>query len=71
MNFPLFFNISTFVSSCNFMLSWVEHEKSFITAGSGHPFDGLSFFIVALLGTINYFFFSIHQFEVILECFSP
>ena len=27
--------ILVFMSSCNFVLSWVEHEKSFITSGPG------------------------------------
>ena len=31
----LFVGIVDFVSSWNFMLSWVEHEKSFITLGPG------------------------------------
>ena len=29
----LFVSIQVFMSSWNFMLSWVEHEKSFITSG--------------------------------------
>ena len=29
--------IFIFISSENFMLSWVEHEKSFITLGPGQP----------------------------------
>ena len=29
---------SRFISRTNFMLSWVEHEKSFMTSGPGHFF---------------------------------
>ena len=31
--------ILTFMSMINFMLSWVEHEKSFITSGTGFLID--------------------------------
>ena len=34
---PTIFGILTFMSRINFMLSWVEHEKSFITMRSGIP----------------------------------
>ena len=30
---PIIVGISTFMSRKNFMLSWVEHEKYFITSG--------------------------------------
>ena len=30
---PLFVSILVFMSSWNSMISWVEHEKSFITSG--------------------------------------
>ena len=33
LNFPISLAISVFMSSLNFMLSRVEHEKSFITSG--------------------------------------
>ena len=33
--FPLILAIMILMSSCNFMLSGVEHEKCFITLGSG------------------------------------
>ena len=33
---PLILAISVFMSSLNFMLSLVEHEKSFITLGPGY-----------------------------------
>ena len=32
---PTIVGISTFMSRINFMLSWVEYEKSFITSGPG------------------------------------
>ena len=32
---PTIVGILTFMSMINFMLSWVEHEKSFITSGPG------------------------------------
>ena len=32
----LFVGILVFMSGWNFVLSWVEHEKSFITSGPGH-----------------------------------
>ena len=32
---PTIFGILTFISRKNFMLNWVEHEKSFITSGPG------------------------------------
>ena len=35
MKMPTFVGIFTFLSRENFMLSWVEHEKSFITSGPG------------------------------------
>ena len=33
MKMPTFVGIFIFISKENFMLSWVEHEKSFITSG--------------------------------------
>ena len=33
---PTIVGILTFISIINFMLSWVEHEKSFITSGPDH-----------------------------------
>ena len=33
---PTIVGILTFMSRKNFMLSWVEHEKCFITSGPGH-----------------------------------
>ena len=35
LKFPLILTISVFMSRLNFMLSRVEHEKSFITSGPG------------------------------------
>ena len=35
LKFPMILAISEFMSSFNFMLSGVEHEKSFITLGPG------------------------------------
>ena len=35
LKFPLILAISVFMRSYNFMLSWVENEKSFITSGPG------------------------------------
>ena len=35
---PTIVGILTFMSKQNFMLSWVEHEKSFITSGPGLVF---------------------------------
>ena len=34
-NFQNFVTILRFINKTNFMLSWVEHEKSFITSGPG------------------------------------
>ena len=39
------------MSSCNFMLSWVEHEKSFITSGP----DIMRAFKAAYSVTMNIF----------------
>ena len=36
-----YFGIFIFISRENFMLSWVEHEKSFLTTGSGTIFPVL------------------------------
>ena len=36
---PAIVGILTFMSRINFVLSWVEHEKSFITSGPWHPFS--------------------------------
>ena len=33
----LFVGIKTFMSRINFVLSWFEHEKSFIPSGPGSP----------------------------------
>ena len=35
---PTIVGILTFMSRINFVLSWVEHEKSFITMGPCHYF---------------------------------
>ena len=40
MKFPLILANSVFMSSLNFMLSRVEHEKYFITSGSPDLFVG-------------------------------
>ena len=35
LKLPLTLAISVFMSNLNFMLSYVEHEKTFINSGSG------------------------------------
>ena len=35
LKFPMILAISVFMSISNFMLSWVEHEKTFITSEPG------------------------------------
>ena len=42
---PTIFGILTFMSRKNFMLSKVEHEKSFITSGPGLPYSFLIFLV--------------------------
>ena len=36
MKMPTIDGIFIWISKANFMLSWVEHVKCFITSGSGH-----------------------------------
>ena len=45
----LFVGILVFMSSWNFMLSWVEHEKSFITFGPG--FDWYVYWSITVMHT--------------------
>ena len=51
---PTIVGILTYMSEENFMLIWVEHEKSFITSGPGeHKFKSQSNNIISVSGIIR------------------
>ena len=56
---PTIVGILTFISMINFMLSWVEHEKSFITSGPGFVFQVCMLGDLTLLLLPAIFFFQI------------
>ena len=50
MKMPTIVGIFIFISNENFLLSWVEHEKCFMTFGPGHCLFAL--FVIPLVGHV-------------------
>ena len=74
LKFPFTLAISAFMSSLNFMLSWVEHGKSCITAGPGAQSWDCAWLMISAFSTYFLIFvmpgkLQIITLERIIRCF--